>query len=152
MIFKHVSWGIPFIVSGHGGSSSWHFYPREPSNVGTDLQNNFQYKNKAYVSASNQTNNADEKNVWKFPAFIPYSLGLNYNPNCTMILKNLNVLAGNVTVGILPAVNRGNSMDWKISVLKYPAKGDEVPSEYVKLQFDLEYFGYEEIEEDTIEE
>lgn len=151
MVFKHISMGLPFIIGGHGESDEWHFHQREPSSVGTNRRTEARLKNKAYVSASNQTESAEQKNLWKYPSFIPYSLGLNYNSNCTMIVKNVSVSKGDVTATVASAVNRGDIRQWVITIMKYPDKGDNPPSAYVEIQFDIEYYAYPEEEEEEME-
>lgn len=147
MIFKHISYAIPLTVEGHG-TGKWYFYQREPSDAGVDHTIDPTYDNIAFVSSSSQNKSSTEKYKWKLPAFIPYSLRLNYNPNCTMVVKNMQVLQGDLTVAVGSAVNRADKKNWVVLLSKYPQKKDDPPAELVKLQFDVVYYGYTEVEEE----
>lgn len=151
MVFKHISYGMPFGMKGHGdGGSGWYFHMKEPSNATMDDTNDENFKNAAYITTSAQNISSIEKFKWKMPSFVPYALRLNYNPNCTVVVKNVQVLEGNVSVHVTSAINRMSQKIWAIKISKYPNNGHQ--SELVKLKFNVVYYGYGEEEEEEINE
>jgi hypothetical protein len=145
MLFKHVSFLTPYTVNGQNGVDKWKFSLREPSSITMSKwveENESNYYGLIHVYSSTYHASISEFDIWKYPNFVPYNLGIKQNYDCTTKIKNVNV-TGDVAVILTSSVNQMNTLMWEFLIRKQPQTGSDNPkAELTKLSFDYEYYGY----------